>query len=202
MQRQVDGALASGLGSSPGVSAAAAARVPGPAFSAAWPPLPVSYEPEQWTRWFVARLLDIDFSRQSRAGLGRWLQAEAAPELLAGVPASVQDKVLYLSLMDPTVAGGPSPIPSASRWRALAGAGVRTRVSDLLVQADPRWSKLLASGWEPTDVRSGLEDVPGPLRVTSGSSTTDLRFSLALYVGSAHWHPGYGIVLVDDWKVG
>ncbi|MGH9075346.1 MAG: hypothetical protein ACRDZQ_14695, partial [Acidimicrobiales bacterium] len=113
------------------------------------------------------------------------------------------NKMLYLSLFDPAGLGGTStPIPSARRWAALARAGVRWSVSDVLIQPDSQWAQLVASGWEPTDERLAAEDVSGVLRVSRGSSTIAHRFSMVIYVGSGHWHPGYGTVLVNDWKQG
>lgn len=201
VQRRDDQALAKGLASSPGVSAAEGARAPAPGFSRSWPALAPANEPDPWTRAFVSRLLAIDFAHQSRAGLGAWLSAEEAPESLPGIPARARDKMLYLSLFDPGGLGGAStPIPSAVRWAALARTGARWTASQLLVQPHAAWSALVASGWEPTDPRMSAEDVSGLLTVTRGRSRTTHRFSMVVYVGSAHWHPGYGTVLVTDWK--
>ena len=118
VQAQYDQALSEGLGSSATVHAAEASGVPAPAFAGGWGPLPVTYDPSTWTERVVHALLDINFARQSRAGLGSWLSAEEAPEVLPGVPAAIEDKVLYLSLFDTTaMGGGTSAVPSA-------GAGV------------------------------------------------------------------------------
>ena len=201
VQQRYDSALASGIGSSPSLIAARTARTPPPGFSTGWPALAVADTPQQWTDEFAQELLTIDFAHQSRAGLGRWLTAEEAPELLPGVPASVADKVLYLSLFDAASFGGsPSPIPSAAAWATDAAAGTRWAVSDLTVQPDPRFSQMVAAGWEPLDQRFAVEDVSGLLDVSEGGSRSARRFSMAVYVGSAHWHDGYGTVLVNDWK--
>lgn len=201
VQQQYDAALTSGLAASSSVQAAEAAQVPPPGFSATWPALPVADTPERWAGQFTRALLDIDFAHQSRSGLGRWLSAEEAPELLAGVPGSVANKVLYLSLFDSTALGGTSsPIPDASAWQTAARAGERWTVSDLVVQADPQFSQIVASGWQPVDERFTVEDVTGNLTTTRGTSKTTKQFSMAVYVGSAHWHDGYGTVLVGDWK--
>lgn len=201
VQEQYDAALASGLSSSPGVQAAEVARVPPPALSPAFPALPVSDTPQAWAEEFTQRLLDIDFAQQSRAQLGGWLSAEEAPELLPGVPVGVADKVLYLSLFDPSaVGGGASPVPDQATWQADARQGLRWSVSDLMVQPDPRFSQVVASGWQPADQRFTVDDVSGLLTVTRGSASTRKHFSMSVYLGSAHWHPGYGTVLVDDWR--
>lgn len=201
VQQQYDQALASGLAASSSLQAAEAAQVPGPGFSASWPALPAANTPEQWVSEFTRELLDIDFAHQPRAGLGRWLSAEEAPELLPGVPASVANKVLYLSLFDTAALGGDtSPLPGASTWSANAGGGVRWHVSHLLIQADPQFSRIVASGWQPVDERFAVEDVSGLLTTTGANTNTTRQFSMTVYVGSAHWHHGYGTVLVDNWK--
>lgn len=206
VQQQYDAALASGLASSSSVTAAESAQVPPPGFSAGWPALPVANTPEQWADQFAHELLDVDFARQSRADLGRWLSAEEAPELLAGVPAAIADKVLYLSLFDTTAVGGTSsPVPDAVTWLAAARTDERWTVSDLVVQPDAQFSQIVASGWQPIDQRFAVEDVTGNLTVSrradpQGVSSTTKEFSMAVYVGSAHWHEGYGTVLVGNWK--
>ena len=200
VQQQYDAALASGLGSSPSVEVAERARAPVPAFSSSWAPLGVANTPEQWVSEFTAGMLAIDFTRQSRSGLGGWLSAEAAPELLPGIPQQIQEKVLYLSLFDASELGDASPIPDQSTWDRNARSGVRWSVSDVLVQPDLAFTQIVASGWEPVDERFAAEDVSGVLTVTVGRSKRRRDFSMAVYVGSALWHPGYGSVVVDDWK--
>lgn len=201
VQQQYDAALASGLAASSSVQAAEIAQIPPPGFATDWPALPLANTPEQWTAQFVQQLLNIDFTRQTRAGLGQWLSAEEAPELLAGVPASIADRVLYLSLFDTAAVGGASsPIPDFSSWAAAAKAGEYWSVSDLVIQADPQFSQIVASGWEPIDQRFAVEDVTGLLTIHEGQSSSTKHFSMAVYVGSAHWHDGYGTVLVSNWK--
>lgn len=201
VQQQYDAALASGLAASSSVQAAELAQVPPPGFTAGWPPLPVANTPEQWVTQFTQELLNIDFAHQTRAGLGQWLSAEEAPELLAGVPASIADKVLYLSLFDTAAVGGASsPIPDVSSWAAAAGAGERWSVSNVVIQADAQFSQIVANGWEPIDQRFAVEDVTGLLTIHQGQESTTKHFSMAVYVGSAHWHNGYGTVLVNNWK--
>jgi hypothetical protein len=202
VQQQYDQALAEGLAAS-SVQAAESAPVPGPAVSALWPPLPITNSPEQWVRQFVTRLLDINFKKQTRAALGAWLSSQEAPELLPGVPAAVQNKLLYLSLLDPgAVGGGPTPIPAPETWAANARAGTSWAVSGLLVQPDRQWTQIVAAGWQPRDERFGVEDVSGQLTVNSGRGSLSRHFSMAVYTGSGHWHPGYGTVLVDNWTEG
>jgi hypothetical protein len=200
VQDQYDRALAQGLSSSGTVLAAETAQVPAPAVSTTWPAPAVSYEPDPWVRRFTAGLLDVHFVRQSRAGLAGWLTAEEAPELLPGIPPSAQNKVLYLSLFDPTAVGSAStPVPSPGQWKANAAAGVSWSVSGLLVEPDARWSQILADGWQPVDQRFSVDDVSGELTVHQGATVVNHRFSMMVYTGSARWHNGYGTTLVTNW---
>ena len=58
------------------------------------------------------------------SALAAWLQAQEAPELIPGVPGSVADKVLYISLLDPALFGGqPTPSAVASAQWAADGPG-------------------------------------------------------------------------------
>jgi hypothetical protein len=201
VQEQYDAALASGLASSSSVEIAEAAQVPAPAYSADWPTLPVEDTPEAWVEAFTNELLSVDFARQPRAGLGAWLSAEEAPELLPGVPQEIQDRVCYLSLFDANALGnGPSPVPDQPTWNSYAQAGTRWTVSNLLVQPDPTFSQIVGSGWQPIDQRFGAWDVSGLLITSTGTASVQRHFTMTVYVGSAHWHPGYGTVLVDNWK--
>ena len=135
-QEQVDQNLAQGQ--LPDLSQLEAVKVPQPAISGGWPRLPVATAPETWAQTFVVALLDIRYSQQSRIALGSWLQAQEAPYLLPAVPASVADKILFLSLLDPhLVQSAGSPIVSSSQWEADAKAGVHQTVSGLLMQPDP-----------------------------------------------------------------
>jgi hypothetical protein len=200
VQRADDQALAKGLASSSSVAAAEAVPVPAPSTSAAWPAEAASDQSDPWVEGFVEGLLDIDFARQSRAGLGGWLSAEEAPEMLPGVPEAVQNKALYLSLFDTAALGGGStPVPSATAWQADARAGVIWSVSDLLAQPDPHWAQIVSTGWQPVDEHFSVVDVSGLLTVHGLGQGGRHQFSLAVYLGSAHWHPGYGTVLVNDW---
>lgn len=201
VQEQYDSAFASGLSSSSTLETAEQTEVPSPAYAASWPAIPVADTPESWSTEFVQGMLDIDFAHQTRAGLGGWLSAEEAPELLPGVPAGVADKVLYLSMFDAdTLGSGPSSIPDQAGWDSLARAGAHWSVTDLLAQPDPNFSQIVAAGWQPIDQRFAVEDVSGLLTVATGGTSVQRDFTMTVYVGSAHWHPGYGTVLVDNWK--
>jgi hypothetical protein len=200
-QEEYDQTFSETLGSLPGMTAAAGVTVPGPAVSGGWPPLPAEVTPERWATAFVAGLLNVDYARQSRRGLAAWLQAQEAPELLPGVPGSVADKVLYVSLMDPDLFGGqPTPVSSAAQWATAARAAVRQTVSHLLVQPDSGWAQMVAAGWEPTDLRMTEEDVSGLVTVHRGAQMVVHRFGLQIIVGSARWHDGYGTVAVSGWQ--
>lgn len=202
VQVEYDQQFEQGLaGTTAGVTAL---RVPAPRISGGWPVLPVANDPAVWSTEFVAGLLDVNFTRQSRSALGAWLDAQEAPELLPGMPAAAADKLLFVSLLDLGVVPGgaqPSPIPSASVWAANAKAGVRQSVSDLLVQGDPGWAQVIAQGWQPTDARMTAMDVSGLLTVTRGSKSTVHHFTVEVYVGSARWHAGYGTESVTAWQV-
>jgi hypothetical protein len=199
-QEQVDQNLAQGQ--LPDLPHLEAVKVPQPAISGGWPKLPIATAPETWAQTFVAALLDIRYSQQSRSALGSWLQAQEAPYLLPAVPASVADKILLLSVLDPQlVQSAGSPIVSSAHWNADAKAGVRQAVSNLLVQPDPGWQQLVASGWQPTDARMDILDLTGLLTITNGSHNHVEHFALSVSVGSARWHPGYGTISIDEWRV-
>jgi hypothetical protein len=202
-QEEYDQALSQGLGSQPGITAAAALAVPSPAVEGGWPSLAVARTPEQWATEFTAALLDVDYAHQSRAALGAWLQAQEAPEVIPGIPGSVADKVLYISLLDPGIFGGqPSPVPTDTGWAANAEAGTTESVSGLLVQPDPGWAQMVAAGWQPPDVRMTELDVSGILTVRSGAVTSSQNFTTQIIVGSSRWHDGFGTVAIGGWKEG
>lgn len=202
-QQTYDQALASGLAGSSTVLTAEATKVPPAGYSPGWGPLPDTSDPQVWASEFVTSLLSVDFAHQSRNGLGRWLSAEEAPELLPGISPSIQQKVLYLSLFDASAVGQPdNPVPDPATWVAAAHQGLRSGISGLTVQPDPQLGQLIAAGWQPVDQRFAAEDVTGTLTTTSSAGSSSEPFSLVLYVGSAHWHDGYGSVLVTGWKTG
>jgi hypothetical protein len=201
VQEQYDQALATGLGAEAGMAAAGALPVPAPAVTGGWPALAVAATPEAWAAQFVTGLLDINYALQSRAALPAWLQAQEAPELIAGVPAGVADKALYISLFDPSLFGGqPIPLVSPAVWAADARAGVRQRVSGLMVQSDPAWAQMTAAGWQPADVRMTELDVSGVLTQLDAGRAVGYRFGLQVIVGSARWHGAYGTVAVAGWQ--
>lgn len=202
VQLQYDSAFERGLAPTMAGVEAAAQHLPTPSYAGGWQALPACQQPGQWVTSFTTALLGIDFAGQTRAGLGQWLVANEAPETIPGVVPSVQNAVLYLSLFDPSVAGGTAtPVPSAAQWRSNATAGVVWSASHLLVEVDPQWSQVIASGWEPTDTRLADYDVSGVLSVARpGQPSISHRFSMQVYVGSAHWHQGYGTVLVNSWS--
>jgi hypothetical protein len=200
-QEQYDQAFQQSIAGQRGLSVAEDMAVPAPAITGGWPQLAVAATAEAWARAFVAGLLDIDYAHQFRPALGSWLQAQEAPMLIPGLPATVADKVLYLSLLDPQVlAGQPSPIPGPVQWEADAHAGVRQWVSDLLVQPDPAWTVLTASGWQPADARMAGEDVSGLLTAHRGRAVTFHHFAVEVFVGSARWHDGYGTESITGWQ--
>ena len=201
VQKEYDRGLADGLAATGAGDAVAAAEVPAAAVSAQWPELPPTEDSASWSRTFVQELLSIDFAHQPRDGLAAWLSAEEAPELLPGVPAAAAHKMLYLSLFEPELVGAElSPIPSDEEWANNARDGVVWSVSDVVVQPDPRFARLLTDGWRPTDQRFAAQDVSGALTVTRGQATVVKPFSMVVYTGSAHWHQGYGTVLIGQWK--
>ena len=203
VQHSYDQALAQGL-SSPSEEAsigrAEALELPRPAIGGGWPAMAPSYTPDGFVSRFVTALLDVDFARQTRGGLGAWVVAESAPDLMPGIPAALAERTLYASVMAPQVTGQPSPVPSAGLWARDAAAGVRFGAGDVEVQLDPQWQSMVDAGWQPRDLRAAVEDVSGLLTVTSGRSITRWRFSLVVQVGSARFGDGYGAVLVSSWK--
>ncbi len=203
VQQQYDQGFARGFSSQANQAMFAAGEqmsLPGPAIAGGWPALAISNTPGGWTRSFVGGLLDIDFAAQHRSALGGWLVAQEAPDLMPGIPGGFADRTLYLSVLDPSAMSTPSPVPSASQWRADAAGGVRWAVSALQVQLDPQWQQMVDAGWQPADLRADVEDVSGTLTVSGPAGTTTHQFSMVVQVGSAHWHQGYGTVLVSNWK--
>ncbi len=201
VQHETTQAFLEALDRQPGMAAAAALPVPAPKVTGGWPNLPVELTPEAWARQFVKGLLTIDYATMSRSALGPWLQAQVAPALIPGIPESVADKMLYTSLVATEVLGGqPTPIPSAAEWEANARAGAKQWVSDLQVQVNPRWAQLVATSWQPPDLRMAILDVSGRLMLQHADAMSTSRFTLQLLVGSGRWRDGYGTVSVFGWQ--
>ena len=177
----------------------AALALPPPGIGGGWPELAPAYTPEGWASEFVTALLDIDFSKQSRDALARWLVADEAPDLMPGIPITASYGWLVATVLEPgLVQGATTPVPSTTQWGVDASAGVRWSVRELHVQLDPQWQSMVAAGWQPPDLYASVEDVSGVLTATQGASITRRSFSLEVQLGSAHWHPGYGTVLVGE----
>lgn len=175
-------------------------KMPSPEIGSGWPDLPVALTPESWSVQFVTGLLNVNFARQSRNSLGSWLEAEEAPEDLPGIPQGLQDRTLFVSVLYPDISQQVSPMPSESEWVSNASKGVVWKANDVKASIDPHWQAMINAGWQPSDLRMTTEDVSGFLGVTKGGSTTEHMFSMTLVVGSAHWHNGYGSVLVSNWS--
>ncbi|HET9443638.1 MAG TPA: hypothetical protein VFO65_09955 [Acidimicrobiales bacterium] len=202
IQHQTTEAFRSVLSRYPGMTEASALTVPAPRIAGGWPELPVEATADGWAHRFVDGLLDIDYARMSRSALGAWLQAHQAPALTPGIPESFSDKMLYASLLATEVFGGqPTPIPSQAEWELYARDGARQRVTDLRVQVNPRWAQIVATGWQPPDLRMTTLDVTGQLTFHRGDVERTSRFGLKLLVGSARWRDGFGSVAVSDWEV-
>jgi hypothetical protein len=203
VQQHFDEAFEEGLSSASNeamMARAEALALPGPAIAGGWPDLPDSETPDGWAAEFVAGLLDINFVHQSRNALGAWLVAQEAPDLMPGIPNAFEERALFVSLLEPGLIGEPSPVPSPSQWHAEAAADLRWSATQLQTQLEPQWQSMIDAGWQPPDIRAAVEDISGVLRITRGKATATRRFSMVIQVGSAHWHDGYGTVLVSSWK--
>jgi len=200
-QEQVDSELA-GSESAASIAQAESDTVPAPAVSAAYLAIPVSEEtdPTAYALAFATELLDINYRSQTRTGLLGWAEYEEAPDTLPGVPAQIADKSLVGSLAYSGLAGAEaSPVPPARQWPAPDSRVVQ-QVSGLTATVAPDWTQLLTGGWEPVDPLMTIMAVTGTITVTvDGKPGPTRSFSMALILGGAGHHPGYGAVAVSAW---
>lgn len=146
---------------------------------------------------FTQELLDLDFATSTRAALLAWASDNAAPMTLGDLPGALATRVLCASLTT-----GPSPVVSVAAWRDLARAGATWRASALAVSVNPTWIQASDAGWTSVDPLMVIDDVSGLLTVTiPGRAPLVESFALALTLGGAARHPGYGVVALDDWTV-
>jgi hypothetical protein len=188
------------------VAALETEKPPAPAYSTHLPAIPTSETADavDYSVAFATELLDIDYQAETRRELAEWAQAEAAGAIMPGIPISAADNVLYATLFDPKVSGGPSPIPSARQWAADATAHVAQHTTGVFASEDPGWEQLVAEGFQSADPLMAVYDVTGTLTITQPGKTstahlTTLHFRLALGLGSALHHPGYGASSIG-WK--
>jgi hypothetical protein len=200
-QEQVDSELAGS--ESPGsIAQAESETMPAPAVSAGYPAILVSAEgdPNAYALAFATELLDINYRSQTRTSLLGWAEYEEAPDTLPGVPARIADKSLVGSLAYAGVAGAEaSPVPPAGQW-AAPDSGVVQQVSGLAAMVAPDWTQLVTGGWEPVDPLMTIMAVTGTITVTVDGKPGPARsFSMAVILGGARHHPGYGAVAVSAW---
>jgi hypothetical protein len=200
-QEKVDSELAASE-SPASIAQAESETMPAPAVSAAYPVVPVSEEtdPTAFALAFATELLDINFRSQTRAALLGWAEYEEAPDTLPGVPAQIADRSLVGSLAYTDVAGAEaSPVPPGAQWPA-PNSGVVQQVSRLAATVAPDWTQLISGGWEPVDPLMTIMAVTGTITVTvDGRPGPPRSFSMALILGGARHHPGYGAVAVSAW---
>jgi hypothetical protein len=181
------------------LSALEGTDLPAPAITAAFSAIDAadSSSASLYALAFTQELLDIHFAASARNQLLAWADFNNASYSLGDVPESLATRVLGTSLTT-----GISPVPSATKWAALAKSLVNWNVSGLVVSVNPTWTQALSAGWEPRDPLMGIYDVSGVLTVTSpGHAPVVESISFALTLGGASLHPGYGAVAVDDWTV-
>lgn len=187
-------------GDSTAWAAIEAMALPSPSPSAQFPSIPhgARQDPGSYATAFVSELLSIDFAKQDRPSLLSWAVSETSPETMPGTPASAAAKFLYANLTSSN-----SPVPSARAWTANAASGVTWSASGLSMTTCPIWVQVLATGWQPPDLRMDCLDVTGNLTITQPGQPPALRpFSLQLGLGSAEYHHGYGAMSLNNWTVG
>jgi hypothetical protein len=205
VQRQIDAELAQAE-TPASIAAASEAKVPAPASSVSYPPIPADQrsDPSTYAVAFATEILNTNYTTQSRAALLAWAEHEEAPNTLPGVPTAVASKALVLSLADPDLPGGtPSPTPSDAQWVSDANSGVTQTVSDVQAEVDPDWTEIVSQGWQPRDPLMTIETVTGTMTVTThGQAAPPEPFSLTLTLGSAaHVPAGYGAVAAGNWTL-
>lgn len=202
-QEQVDSQLAGSV-SAASIAQADNETMPAPATSAAYPAIPDSAQsdPTGYALAFASELLDLNSHSQTREGLLQWAEYEEAPDTLPGVPAQIADKSLVGSLAYGGVAGTEaSPVPPATDWPA-PDSGVVQHVSGLAATVAPDWTQLVAEGWEPVDPLMTIVAVTGTITVSvDGQPGSPRSFSMAVTLGGARHHSGYGAVAVSAWTV-
>jgi hypothetical protein len=199
-------AIETKLGGLPPQAAAAAEVVtpPSPAWSTAYPAVSANVVSDAtgYAVAFAQKLLDRNYARESRGALLAWTQAEAAAELLPGIPDAVAPKGLYISLADPALADlTASPVPPARQWSDNAAAGVRQTAYSVVASPDAEWSQLVSEGFQSKDPLMTMYDVTGLLSTTTHSRTTKQHFTLILGLGSALHHKGFGAFSVAQWEL-
>jgi hypothetical protein len=202
-QKQTDAQLAAAE-SPESIAQSETETVPAPKVSRVYPavPGPDRTDPDAYALAFTRELLTIDYRTQTRTGLLAWAQSEEAPDTLPGVPPQIADKSLVGSLAYNGVTGTEvSPIASATHW-PTPSSGTTQRVSGLAASVTPDWTQLISSGWEPTDPLMTVLTVTGSIIVsTPGHPGLSRSFSMAVTLGGARTHPGYGAVAVSAWTV-
>jgi len=176
-----------------------AARFPGAATCAAFPPIDTadSSLPSMYAMAFTQELLDVDFATSTRQELLAWASYNNAPNTLANVPAAANLKILPGSL-----AARPAVVPTKTQWAAMAASRTVWRVSGLVISVSPIWTQMLSTGWKPVDPLMVMYDVSGTLTVTTlGRAPVIESIFFALTLGGASGHPGYGAVAVNNWTV-
>jgi hypothetical protein len=202
-QKQTDAQLAAAE-SPESIAQSETETVPAPKVSRVYPavPGPDRTDPDAYALAFTRELLTIDYRTQTRTGLLAWAQSEEAPDTLPGVPPQIADKSLVGSLAYNGVTGTEvSPIASATHW-PTPSSGTTQRVARLAASVTPDWTQLISSGWEPTDPLMTVLTVTGSIIVsTPGHPGLSRSFSMAVTLGGARTHPGYGAVAVSAWTV-
>ena len=198
VQQTIDQSLVQS--SSQGAVSALEGKVfPAPGISAPFPAIDAadSSSASLYALAFTQELLEIHFATSTREQLLAWADYNNAPYSLGNLAESLATRVLCTSLTT-----GPSSVPTATKWTALAKSRTSWNVNGLVVSVNPTWTQALSAGWEPVDPLMGIYDVSGNLTVvSSGHPPVVESIAFALTLGGASLHPGYGAVALDDWTV-